>query len=153
MAPDQLVKFIPGQLEGFRTKDDNKGRILQIGTLTYSMAERSYIKNNRRITLLLFDYNNAPIMYHQATSKWASQVPVETDTLTQQPLRYNQSEGWQFYHKFNHTSQLSLGINKRFYLILNGAEVGLEDLNNLLAMIPLSDLPAKNPEPTAPKTR
>ena len=153
MAPEQLISLMPDKLEGFRIKDDHKGRTLKIGTLTYSMVERSYVNHNRKITLLLFDYNNAPIMYHQATSKWANQLPLETDTLFQQPLRYAKNTGWQFYHKLTHTSQLSLGINKRFYLILNGVEVGLEVLNNLLTRIPLAEFPAKIPEVNEPKTR
>ena len=141
MTPDQMIKLIPNKIEGFNVIDQHKGRTIKIGTLTYSMAERSFIKNKRKVTILLFDYNNAPIMYSQATGKWSNLTEVETDTLYERSFLWSQNRGWEHYNKLNTSSQVSLGIKNRFYLIVNGEGVDLEALRTILGLFPLSEFP------------
>jgi hypothetical protein len=71
----------------------------------------------------------------------------------QQSISIDENEGWEFYHKLNNTSQLALGINKRFYMLLNGADVSLDELHELLALLSFSEFPDQNVDFTTPKTR
>lgn len=148
-----MMKPIPKHFEGYKSTDDDKGRELKIGTLTYSMAEKSFVKKKQKITLMLFDYINAPIMYYQATGKWNSQAGEENGTISQRAFSVNDNTGWEFYHKLTNTSQIALGINKRFYMVLNGTEVDLVVLHDLLAMISLSDFPTRSLDFTQAKNR
>lgn len=143
MPPDEMIKLIPKKVEGFNLVDQHKGRTIKIGTLTYSMVERSFIKNKRKVTILLFDYNNAPIMYSQATGKWSNLPEVETDTVSQRSFLLIENRGWEHYHKLNNSSQLSLGIKNRFYLIVSGEGVNLEALRTILALFPLAEFPGQ----------
>jgi len=144
MAPDQMIKLMPNKIEGFNPIDQHKGRTIKIGTLTYSMAERSFIKNKRKVTILLFDYNNAPIMYTQATGKWSNLPEVETDTVYERSFLWAENRGWEQHHKLNNSAQVSLGIKNRFYLIVSGEGVDLEALRSILALFPLSDFPGQH---------
>ncbi|MBX2970904.1 MAG: hypothetical protein KF803_16170 [Cyclobacteriaceae bacterium] len=136
-----MIKLVPKKIEGFNLVDQHKGRTMKIGTLSYSMVERSFVKNKKKITILLFDYNNATIMYRQATSKWANQPDVVNDTIFERSFLYGNSHGWENYHKLNNSSQVSLGIKNRFYLILSGEGVDLDMLQTVLAMFPLGEFP------------
>jgi hypothetical protein len=144
MAPDQMITLMPAKIEGFSPIDQQKGRTIKIGTLTYSMAERSFIRNKRKVTILLFDYNNAPIMYAQATGKWSSQPEVETDAVYERSFLWEENRGWEHYHKLNNSSQVSLGIKNRFYLIVSGEGVDLEVLRTILALFPLAEFPEQH---------
>jgi hypothetical protein len=153
LAPDDMIKLIPKKVEGFNLVDQHKGRTMKIGTLTYSMVERSFIKNKRKVTILLFDYNNAPIMYSQATGKWSNLPEVDTDTVSQRSFLLIENKGWEHYHKLNNSSQVLLGIKNRFYLIVSGEGVDLEALRTILALFPLAEFPDKYLDLSDPKHR
>ena len=153
LAPDDMIKLIPKKVEGFNLVDQHKGRTIKIGTLTYSMVERSFIKNKRKVTILLFDYNNAPIMYSQATGKWSNQPAVESDTVLQRSFSWIENRGWERYHKLNNSSQVLLGIKNRFYLIVSGEGVDLDALRTILALFPLAEFPDQYLDLSDPKHR
>jgi hypothetical protein len=153
MTPDQMVKLMPNKIDGFSPADQHKGRTIKIGTLTYSMVEKSFIRNKRKITILLFDYNNAPIMYSQATGKWLSLPDMETDTVSERSFLWDDNRGWEHFHKLNNSAQLSLGIKNRFYLIVSGEGVDLEALRTVLAMFPLAEFPGQYLDVTDAKHR
>lgn len=133
-----MIELIPKKIEGFNLAEQHKGRMMKIGTLSYSMVERSFSKNKRKVTILLFDYNNAPIMYRQATGKWQSQPDEESDTLIDRSFLYEDNQGREYYRKFTNSSQIFLGINNRFYLMLTGEGVESETLHAILRLFPLS---------------
>lgn len=153
MPPDEMIKLIPKKVEGFNSVDQHKGRTIKIGTLTYSMVEQSFIKNKRKVTILLFDYNNAPIMYSQATGKWSTLPEVETDTVSQRSFLWIENRGWEHYHKLNNSSQVLLGIKNRFYLIVSGEGVDLDALRTILALFPLAEFPDQYLDLSDPKHR
>ncbi|MFZ2905210.1 MAG: hypothetical protein WAZ98_03300 [Cyclobacteriaceae bacterium] len=141
LQPDVMMKLVPDKIEGFNRTDQNKGRMIKIGTLAYSIVERNFSKQKRKVVVLLFDYNNAPIMYSQATKKWKDQPNVEHDTLVDRSIVFSDFPGRESSMKFNQSAQLALGINDRFYLIVRGEGVDLNSLRAILALFPLSNYP------------
>lgn len=80
-------------------------------------------------------------MYTQATAKWSSQPEAETDTVYERSFLWAENRGWEQHHKLNNSSQVSLGIKNRFYLIVSGEGVDLEALRAILALFPLAEFP------------
>ncbi|MBX2963795.1 MAG: hypothetical protein KF687_14890 [Cyclobacteriaceae bacterium] len=153
MSPEKLARLMPKKIDGFTLVEQDKGRMIKIGTLTYSMAECTFSKSKRKISILLFDYNNAPIMYRQATSNWETQQADDSETLFEQSLQVADWRGWQQYNKASNSSKILLGIYDRFYLVLNGEGVDLEILNRVMDLFPWSDFPALQLEYTNAKHR
>jgi hypothetical protein len=139
-----MMKLVPEKIKGFYVDGDAKSRLIQLGDISYSLAERSFSSNRKKIKILLFDYNNAEIQYKQATRKWKDLPPVETDTLSQQPLVLTNCEGWESYNKTNNTSQIFLGICNRFFLIISGDHVDMEMLHQVVNLFDMTSFP--NPE-------
>lgn len=141
LLPAEMMKLVPEKIEGFSRTDQNKGRMIKIGTLSYSIVERNFSKQKCKVVILLFDYNNAPIMYSQATKKWKDQPNVESDTLIDRSIEVSGSAGREIFYKFNQSAQLMLGINDRFYLIVRGEGVDLETLRAILGLFSLTSYP------------
>ncbi len=141
LSPDELARLLPARLEGFNLIEQNKGRMIQIGTLTYSMTERGFSKSKRKVTILLFDYNNASIMYRQATGKWANQVSEDNEIRKQGPYPFESGEGWEHYDKIRNYSQLFLGVHGRFYIVLTGEGIGMEELYAICNQLNASSFP------------
>ncbi|MFM9837869.1 MAG: hypothetical protein ACKVOQ_06365 [Cyclobacteriaceae bacterium] len=127
---EQLSELAPEKIEGYRMADP-KGRILKIGTLSYSMIERIFVHGKKQIRVMLFDYNNASVMYRQATQKWKNAEDVETDFVLDSAYELEKQSGWLHYDKVNNKSQITLGIQSRFYLVLSGDGVPLDVLDGI----------------------
>ena len=144
LAPEKMMKLVPEKIKGFYVDGDAKSRLIQLGDISYSIAERSFSNNRKKIKILLFDYNNAEIQYTQATRKWKDLPPAETDSLSQQRLVLTNCEGWESYNKTNNSSQIFLGICQRFFLIISGDHVDIETLHQVVGLFDMTRFP--NPE-------
>ncbi len=153
LMPEVLAKLIPDKIEGFNLVEKINGRSIKIGTLSYSMMERSFGKSNRKIRIMLFDYNNAPIMYTQSTGKWESQPEEETDDLIQRPFSVAHGQGWEYFNKVSNASQILMGIHDRFYLVINGEGVDLNLLRVIATTVDLSNFPQRDKALTDAKHR
>lgn len=153
LMPEALAKLIPEKIEGFSLAEKINGRSIKVGTLTYSMMERSFSKSKRKIRIMLFDYNNAPIMYTQSTGKWESQPHEETDELIQRPFTVTNGQGWEYHNKVSNASQILMGIHDRFYLIINGEGVDLDLLRLIAATVNVSNFPQRDRSLTDAKHR
>lgn len=132
---------MPEKIEGFATQGKPITRLVKVGTLSYSLAERSFGKSKRKIKILLFDYNNALIMYSQATGKWKDLPSIESDSVVTRFIELPDCIGRESFNKANGTSQIMLGIGDRFYLTLAGEHVDLETLRSLVPLFNLADFP------------
>ncbi len=131
MALEQLGELTPEKIEGYKKIEQNKGRSLKIGTLSYAMIERTFVHDKKQITIMLFDYNNASIMYRQATQKWKNAERLETDLMLENAYELEKQPGWMQYYKIQNKSQITLGIQNRFYLVLIGEGISLNDLEGI----------------------
>lgn len=153
LVPEVLANLLPDKIEGFNLVERINGRSVKIGTLTYSMMERSFSKSKRKIRFMLFDYNNAPIMYTQSTGKWESQPQEETDDLIQRTFTVANGQGWEYHNKVSNTSQILMGIHDRFYLVINGEGVDLDLLRVIATAVDLSNFPQRDRALTDAKHR
>lgn len=115
-----------------------KTRLVMIGTLSYSLAERSFKRRKKKIKMLLFDYNNALIMYNQATGKWKDMPTIESDSLLTRYIEMPDYIGRESFNKINNTSQIVLGVGDRFYLTLAGERIDLETLRSIVSLFDLA---------------
>lgn len=139
--PEEMKKLLPKEIEGFTTQSRPVTRLIKIGTLSYSLAEQSFSKSKRKIKILLFDYNNALIMYSQATNKWKDMPTIENDSVISRFIELNDCIGRESFNKINNTSQILLGISDRFYLTLAGERIDLETLHGIVRLFDLSQFP------------
>ncbi|MDL5050896.1 hypothetical protein QQ054_33390 [Oscillatoria amoena NRMC-F 0135] len=141
LLPEEIKHLLPEKIEGFTPDGKATTRLVKIGTLSYSLVERSFRKSKSRIKILLFDYNNALIMYNQATGKWKSLPTIESDSLVSRYVELPDYIGRETSNKVNGTSQILLGVNNRFYLTLAGQQVGLEMLRSIIELVDLARFP------------
>lgn len=141
LAPRDLDSFLPASVKGYNQSGKPKGKLMRIGTLQYSFAERTLTKGNSKIQILLFDYSEASIMYKQAIKKFESFTQQETDSLVLKPIPLTNGVGWEKYSSRNTSTQVVAGINDRFYLTLEGNNVPITELKMIMARIPLESFP------------
>jgi hypothetical protein len=131
LTTEQLQQLTPPKLEGYRTTEP-KGRMLKIGTLSYSMIERTFVHGKKQINIMLFDYHNASVMYRQATQKWKGAEGLESDARLEHAYELQNQPGWVSFDKINSKSQITMGIQNRFYLVLMGEGVALDVLESIV---------------------
>lgn len=133
LSPERIIKLIPNKIKEFHLSSDPHSKEIKLGTLRYSMAEKNFSASSKRsIKILLFDYKEAPIMYNQATRKWSTFTPNETDSIIQRPSVIGYCSGWESYNFIRKNSQIILGVNDRFFLTIEGTNVDLESLRKVV---------------------
>lgn len=133
LAPERIIKLIPGKVENFHPDGDAKSKVIKLGNIQYSMAEKNFAAyKERSIKILLFDYKEAPIMYKQATRKWSTFSTIENDSLILRPAIVTDCTGWESYNVHKKNSQIMLGVCDRFFLTLEGTNVELATLNKIV---------------------
>lgn len=106
------------------------------------MAEKRFSATKKRsIKILLFDYQETPIMYNQATRKWSSYTVVESDSLIVRPTTINNCPGLESYNVQNKNSQILVGVYNRFFLTLEGVNVDLEFLKKVVQAFKFETFP------------
>jgi hypothetical protein len=153
MDLEQLGGLTPEKIEGYKKIEQNKGRSLKIGTLSYAMIERTFVHDKKQITIMLFDYNNASVMYRQATQKWKNAIGQETDLILENAYELENQPGWILYDKAQKKSQITLGIQNRFYLVLIGQGILLTDLENVAKIFDFVRFPPSSLNIMDPKFR
>ena len=132
IAPEYLLKLIPEQVENFKPSGEPHARMIKIGTLSYSMAERNFVRGKQKIKVLLFDYNNALIMYSQAMRN-IKQSDGESSVYYLSSLSDNDN----YHYSENietekNVCQLFLGVNDRFFLSISCENTESTILHSLL---------------------
>jgi hypothetical protein len=142
LSTDQILKLIPDKIQEFYPAEEFKSKLVKLGTLRYSMAEKDFSGNKKRaIKILLFDYKEAPIMYNQATRKWSTFTTIESDTLILRPTLIKDCTGWESYNVHRRNSQIMLGICDRFFLTVEGTGVDLEALKKVVQTFKFENYP------------
>jgi hypothetical protein len=139
LLPEEIRKLIPEKITGFTAQSKAVTRLVKVGTLSYSLAEQTFVKSRQKIKILLFDYNNALIMYSQATAKWKDMPTIENDTVVNRYIELPNCIGRESFNKSSGTSQLLLGVCDRFYLTLAAEHVELETLHLLVDLFNLAE--------------
>jgi hypothetical protein len=140
LSANQINKLVPGNVKGYALKESKSNR-LKLGDITYSLCERILIHGNKSVKILLFDYGAAPIMYTQAMQKWSQMQFIETDSVLYRQMQLPSFTGWESYTTKDNRSQLILGIHQRFFLILSGEQITLEELKNILSAFEFDKFP------------
>ena len=138
---EQLGELAPEKIEGYRLVERLKGRSIKIGTLSYSMMERTFVQGKKEINVMLFDYNNASVMFRQASQRWKNVEGHETDLMLENTYELEKQPGWMQYDKANNKAQIALGIQNRFYLLLNGVGIPFNDLDNIAKIFDIARFP------------
>ncbi len=141
LMPGEIVKLVPEKIEGFKPEGKAITRLVKVGTLSYSLAEKSFRARKSKVKILLFDYNNALIMYSQATGKWNSLPSIESDSVVNRYIELPECIGRESFNKANRNSQIMLGVCDRFYLSLEGEQVDLELLHAIVKLVDLTRFP------------
>ena len=133
LPPEKIVNLIPDKIKEFHLSTDPQSKLIRLGTLRYSMAEKNFSGSHKRsIKILLFDYKEAPIMYNQATRKFNTFTPVESDSLIMRSVLMSDCTGWESYNINRRSSQILLGVCNRFFLTVEGTNVDLEFLKKVV---------------------
>ena len=142
LSTEKISRLIPDKIKEYYQSSDSKSKFITLGNLHYSMAERVFsASRNRSIKILLFDYNEARIMYNQATRKWSSFISIESDSLILRPTVMNNCTGWESYNVHRKNSQILLGICDRFFMTVEGTNVDLESLKKIVQSFKFETFP------------
>ncbi len=141
LKSEEILKLLPNEIDGYRATDEFKTRHIKIGTLTYTLCEKKFRKKDKYITLLLFDFAHAEIMYRQSMSTWKKINPVESDSVVLRSVSKADCEGWESYLRHTNQSQIFIGICGRFFLNMTGDKVDLADLKAVLDRVPIDQFP------------
>jgi hypothetical protein len=132
LPPQKINKLVPTKIKGYSSKGEPKSSQVKIGTITYSMCERTFASGHKNVRILMFDYEDAPIMFTQAMKKWGEVKLQESDSIVFRPFASPQVDGWESYTRESKHAQLILGINGRFFLTLSGENLELNELKGFL---------------------
>lgn len=141
LSPQEINRLVPAKIKGFYLKGESKSTQTKVGTLTYSICERTFASGNKSVKILLFDYAAAAIMYDQAMTKWSQVSQTESDSLIFRPADFPDVKGWESFISPNSHSQLILGINNRFFLTMTGENMELNELKKIFQNIDLGKFP------------
>ncbi len=119
---EELMKYLPGSIEGYSLKGDPKGASMDMSEMSYSSAEAKYINDGGdKINISLLDYNAAYSMYSMATAMWASGFKIDTSEEYAQSINLGDNiNGWESYKKKRNRASLILGLGDRFLLTIEG---------------------------------
>lgn len=142
LSAEKIITLIPDKIKEFYPSSDPKSKVIKLGNLKYAMAEKNFSANRKRsIKILLFDYKEAPIMYNQATRKFNTFTPVETDSVILRSLTISDCTGWESYNIHKKSSQILLGVCDRFFLTIEGHGVNLDFLKKVVEDFKLETFP------------
>lgn len=142
LSSDKIIKLIPDKLNGFVLSEGSQSKVIQLGNLKYSMAEKRFTASKHRsVKILLFDYKEAPIMYNQATFKFHAFTAVETDSVILRSILMTDCTGWESYNSIRRDSQILLGICNRFFLSIEGKNVDIESLKQVVYQFKIETFP------------
>lgn len=140
LTSDKIGRLVPHKVKGY-TASNFKNSLIVLGTLRYSLAERSFSRGNKSLKVLLFDYAEAPIMFDQAIRKWSQMNSIENDSVIYRPYAHTDSTSWESYSLASKKAQIVMGINKRFFLTVTGEKLELEELHQILTLFPFEKYP------------
>lgn len=142
LPAEKIIDLVPNEIAGFYASSDPKSKVIKLGSIQYSMAERNFSAgNSRSIKILLFDYKEASIMYNQATRKFNTFTPVESDSVILRALTMRDCTGWESFNVQQKNSQIHLGICNRFFLSVEGTGVDLQTLKRVVQSFKVETFP------------
>ena len=142
LTPEKISNLVPGKIDGFHLKENSKSKQVKVGTLTYVICERTFVRKDQSVQILLFDYLEAPVMYDQAIGKWGEMQPVDSDSAlfaTLEPGTYDHA--WQSFQTSARHAQLVLGIHSRFFLTMSAHGMDLPELKRILKLFEFEKFP------------
>lgn len=142
LPAEKIIKLIPDKIRDYYLATEPQSKVIKLGNIQYSMAEKRFTATrNRSIKILLFDYKEAPIMYNQATRKFSDFTTVESDSIILRPVLLADCTGWESYHVHQKNSQILIGICNRYFLTIEGKNVELESLKNIVKLFKVETYP------------
>jgi len=140
LAPEEVARLIPDKVKGYYQDEDPKSKQIRVGSLTYSLSEKKFVTGRQSIKILLFDFKNAPVMYTQALQDWSKTKAVESDSVTLRYISMETYSGWESYNRQT-GPKIFLWICGRFFMMMSGQNVELNQLREVMQTIPLSKFP------------
>lgn len=141
LSLEEMMKLVPDKIHGYKQTEGSRSNQLKIGDISYAICQKGYSLGSKHITVLLFDFKYAPVMYNQVTREWAKYQAVESDSLVLRPIVEANYFGWESTNTFSRSSKIFLGVSNRFYLAVDGKNVDLEDLRAVLKLFALEVFP------------
>lgn len=141
LKPAAISKLIPSKIKGYNVKGDSKSSVHTIGSLRYSISEKTFSSRDRIIKILLFDYVEAPIMFSQSTKKWSEMPEVKTDSILFSNVVSDYGNRWESEHPYSKRSKLLLSVNNRFFLTLEAENMSLVELREFFKNFDLEKFP------------
>lgn len=136
-----LQKYLPNNIPGFSRLDET-GATSRFGASTFATAEVIFTKNDgTTISVQILDYAGIDELYAPYDSYIRSNVSIDDDEGFTHTLKIKSYPAIESYQKNLKTAQLSVIINDRLIVDLNGTEVdNFDDLRTILKKIDLNKL-------------
>ena len=118
IAASTLKTFLPAQLGSFTADGDPETMQTKMGEWEYSVANQDYKDGDKRIQLVIADYNGVASL----TAGYASLMgmSMETESEVTKGEKFNGHNGWVNYKKDNSDAQIGVAVNDRIWLLADG---------------------------------
>jgi hypothetical protein len=141
LSAQKISKLLPSKIPNYYLKGIARSSEMKVGTLTYSLCERNFVKGKKQVRMLLFDYVDAPIMFQQVIRNQSKMTQVESDSIIYKAIELADAKGWEFVNQKANESKLILGIFDRYYLSIEGENVEFAEVLDIFNLIDLKKFP------------
>jgi len=135
----ELQQFLPSSPLGFTKNGDPDGASLNMGEMSYSMAEQQYQQGNASLDIVISDYKDAAMILEQQTMAWNMEYE-DTDTYAKS-FEYKGHRGWETFQKTDREAAVFLVLNNRYMVYASMTEQsGTDKVKEVLDKIALDKL-------------
>lgn len=131
----ELVAFL-GDIPGWEAEDDAEGESISMGDFKISQAERTYISDDKELTIKIADGSYVPMMY--AGIKMAMNYEIDTSEEYIKKTTIKGYPGVEQYEYEDKDAQILILIGDRFIVTLEGDN--FEDTSELKSVAESLDL-------------
>lgn len=135
-----LKKMLP-KVRGFN-QVDSRGEQTAIVGIRISQAEAEYEgRGDRRLTVKIIDYGSVKGLVGKATLAWMSaEIDRKSDTGYERTTKYRGYQAFEKYSKPEKEGSLSLIVEERFLVTVDGEDVDMKDIKRAMDAVNLKKL-------------
>lgn len=137
----EIQALLPDEVNGFKGDGDKDGSTMKMEGMNFSQASWTYLKGNKSMDVMIFDYTGSESMYNQAFGIYQSGMEYESDDEVVKSIQYEGNPGWYSYQKKDNDASYVFSINERFIVMVDGENIdSISEIEDFIDQLPLEKL-------------
>ena len=133
-----LIDFLPEEVRGYVRNAEPDGSIYKSANFNISMGTKTYDKGGKEMTLSVFDYKDAAMLYSGQASQYFEYESTDGYTKAVEVRGYS---GWVSKDYDDGTATLFLGIKDRYIVTMEADDAEQSEMEAVVGELPLEQLP------------